>query len=261
MQEKELLHVAIIQYTIHWEDAAANRAYLDTACFNNPQFTSCDLIVLPEMFTTGFSKSAAELAEPTDGPTITWMINWAKKLQLTVIGSLIIEDNGKHFNRLIVVDQNGLRASYDKKHLFSYGGEGKQFTSGNERLTFDLHGWSICPLICYDLRFPVWSRNTDHYDLLIYIANWPATRVHHWRQLLIARAIENQSYTVGVNRIGIDGYGLEYSGSSLAVSYDGTTHADLADKAEVAILTFSKSAQQDYRKKLPFLQDQDSFVI
>jgi omega-amidase len=215
------------------------------------------------MFTTGFSMNAKKLAEPMNGNAVTKMKGWAKKHRSAVCGSLIITEKKKYFNRFVWVMPNGEVYSYDKRHLFSPAGEHKFYTAGNEKIIINYKGWNICPLICYDLRFPVWSRNVNiEYDVLLYVANWPAPRNSAWEQLLIGRAIENQCYVTGVNRIGKDAKNINHNGSSAVIDFLGNAVLKgVNDKTWVKQLTIRKNVLEEYRAKLPFYTDADSFEI
>jgi Predicted amidohydrolase len=209
--QKTLL-VTIIQTHLHWENPAVNRAQFSEKIKDISEKT--DLIVLPEMFTTGFSMNAEKLSEENNGETLQWMISEAKKNNAAITGSVIISENNTFYNRLFFVLPNGEYKIYDKRHTFTLAGEDKTYTAGSQRLIVNYKGFKICPLICYDLRFPIWARNTENYDVLLYVANWPVKRIVAWDALLKARAIENMSYCIGVNRVGIDGTGHEYVGHS-----------------------------------------------
>ncbi|TXD52447.1 MULTISPECIES: nitrilase family protein [unclassified Polaribacter] len=254
------LHIVGIQADLFWENPSKNRSSFDEKINSLPANT--DLIVLPEMFTTGFTMNPQKVAEKMDGPSITWMQKIALEKKVALTGSLVIEQNNNYYNRLVFVHPSGKTETYDKKHSFTLAGEDKVYTSGNQRLIVTYKGWKICPLICYDLRFPVWARNTENYDILIFMANWPVTRIKAWETLLKARAIENMSYVIGVNRTGIDKNNYEYSGNSLVVDYLGEELSSL-QKSEVGIVTatISKANQNEIRKKLGFLNDQDAFKI
>ena len=215
----ENLKVTIIQPDIIWENPGENLTKYSTTI---AAAGKTDLVILPEMFTTGFSMNSENLYELMDGPTVNWMKYTAKFNKTAIIGSLIIKENGKIYNRAVWVFPDGSVSYYDKRHLFTMGQEHLHYASGKEKLLVEYKGWRICPLICYDLRFPVWSRNTDNIDLLIYVANWPAVRSQVWKTLLLARAIENQVFCMGVNRTGIDGYGIKYSGDSAFIDAKGT---------------------------------------
>ncbi len=257
----EDLKVTIVQSSLHWEDIDANiTMFSKTLDGIVPETT--DLIVLPEMFSTGFTMNAETLGEDMNGKAVRWMKKTAAKLKCVITGSLIIKDKGKHYNRLVWMRPDGTSETYDKRHLFRMGDETNHFAAGTKRITVELKGWKICPLICYDLRFPVWSRNTDTYDCLIYVANWPDVRSYPWRQLLIARAIENQAYTIGVNRIGVDGKDMDYSGYSAVMDPKGQIiSATKPDKPSVEMVTLSRKALDDFRKAFPVAVDADKFEI
>jgi len=213
------------------------------------------------MFTTGFSMNAAGLAEQMDGPTVHWMQQQARAKQAAVTGSFIFGKDGEYFNRLVFVQPSGEYVTYDKKHLFTLAGEHKFYQPGSKLVSVEWKGWTIRPLICYDLRFPVWSRNTDGYDFLLYVANWPDKRREAWMSLLKARAIENQAYCVGINRVGTDEKGHYYSGDSSLYDYSGRLLTRLTDQETVVTLTLDKKKQQAFRQKLDFLADQDMFTL
>ena len=252
------IRISIVQPPLVWENISENLAYFEQQLRGLKGQT--DLIVLPEMFTTGFSMNTT-LAESIPGPTFEWMSQLAQSFGSAITGSIICKENGQFYNRLLFVRPDGSYDYYDKKYLFSLGGEHKAYKAGNERMTLSYLGWKIRPLICYDLRFPVWSRNTDGYDLLIYVANWPDKRRHHWMSLLAARAIENQSYCVGVNRVGTDSKGHYYSGDSSVYDYSGRLLVQLTDQASIVTISISKEKQSTFRQKLDFLSDQDAFQI
>lgn len=252
------LTITIVQSNLFWEDVDKNLTQFDEkfAAFN--QVT--DIIILPEMFSTGFSMNSKTLAEPMYGKTMQKMAVWAKRLNAVIVGSLIITENEQFYNRLVWMRPNGSCATYDKHQLFKMGGEHQHYMAGNEQLTVTIKGWKVRPLICYDLRFPVWARNTNDYDLLIYTANWPATRSHHWRTLLMARAIENQSYVVGVNRVGVAAR-TYYSGNSLVVNPMGNIVGETVHQEAIMTYTLSKDYLNLIRQKLPFLGDRDIFEL
>ena len=253
------LKVAIIQKDLVWQNAHQNRLNLDVMF---SKLDSVDLIVLPEMFTTGFSMKPKPIAETMDGKTVNWMLDKARNLNSAIVGSIIITENNAFYNRMLFVYPNGNIEHYDKRHAFALAGENEEYTSGNKKLIVDFNGWKICPLICYDLRFPVWSRNIDNYDLLIYSANWPKPRVNAWNTLLKARAIENMSYCIGVNRVGVDDNGYEYSGNSIAIDFLGKELTKPNEHNEAIIYTvFNKDKMHKLRAKLPFLEDKDTFTI
>lgn len=253
------LKVRLIQADLQWENPAQNIQKLgkQIASLTAP----VDLIVLPEMFTTGFSMNAAQYAEAPDGPTSRWMKEIAKEYQAAVTGSIIIEEGGCFYNRLLWVEPNGHIQHYNKRHLFTLAGEEKVYTAGQKHLVVEYKGWRILPLICYDLRFPVWSRNNCQYDLLLYVANFPEKRAHAWRTLLLARAIENQTYTIGLNRVGTDHNKIYYSGDSCLVDYTGHYQHILPPRPIAIDVELDKEKQQTFRKKLAFLPDQDQFLI
>ena len=254
------LRVTPVQAALIWEDPAANRAHFDRLLQELPGRT--DVVVLPEMFTTGFTMNPAPVAEPMDGPTVAWMREQAGRLDAVVTGSLVIEENGAYHNRLVWMRPDGSYDTYDKRHRFAMAGEHEHYARGNERLVTVWRGWRVCPLICYDLRFPVWARNDDSYDLLIYTANWPDRRAYDWLTLLRARAIENQCYVVGVNRTGTDAGGHHYRGDSCVVDPGWRRmlwHA--AHEPALATVTLAGSHLAQVRESLPFLRDRDSFTV
>lgn len=254
------LQVTLIQSPLKWQDIDANLNEFSKkiACI---QKGSTDLIILPEMFTTGFSMNPANLAEPMNGKTVHWMKEMAKAKDAVICGSAMIEEANTFYNRFLWVEPNGSIQSYDKRHCFSLANEQEFFQAGKERLILNYKGWKICPLVCYDLRFPVWSRNNVGYDLLLYVANWPSRRSQAWKSLLVARAIENQVYTIGVNRVGKDENGLDYSGDSSLIDYAGKVRYQISEVEDVFTTTLFKEPQQKFREKLPFLDDQDDFEV
>lgn len=251
------LRISLVQSPLHWENISANQAYFQEQLERLAGRT--DLIILPEMFTTGFTMSPVDLAEPLHGPTTKWMQQMAQKTGAACTGSFIATEAGRYYNRLLFVYPDGSLDHYDKKHLFTLAGEHEHYTPGSRRLEIAYRGWKICPLICYDLRFPVWSRNTNDYDLLLYVANWPDKRREAWMALLAARAIENQAYCVGVNRVGTDEKGHVYSGDSSIYDYSGRLLARLTDQEAVVTLSLEYGPQQAFRQKLNFLADRDDF--
>ncbi|NQX76429.1 amidohydrolase [Gilvibacter sp.] len=260
MSKKSQLNVGILQQDLVWEDQQANRDQFEAVL--NDIASKCDLVVLPEMFTTGFSMNAADLWEPVDGPTTQWMQQMAAKYNSAITGSIIIKQDDHYYNRLLFVYPDGQYKTYDKRHCFTLAGEHEVYTAGTERLHIELHGWLICPLICYDLRFPVWARNTSNYDLLLYVANWPKTRIKAWDTLLQARAIENMSYCVGVNRIGDDGNGYPYVGHTAVYDPLGERISTADFESPIAEIVSLDAAYQDkVRDKLRFLNDRDSFTL
>ena len=254
------LNVIAVQTNIIWENPKVNLiSYQEKIDQLNG---SIDLIVLPEMFSTGFTMQPNRIAEKMDGHTVQWMQEIAISRQMAIVGSLVIEENHQYYNRALFVHPNGKIEYYDKRHLFTLAGEDKVYVPGENKVIILYKGWRICPLICYDLRFPVWSRYLDNYDLLLYLANWPITRISAWDSLLKARAIENMSYCVGVNRIGEDANGFQYNGHSAAYDFLGERIATSVENEESELrCLFDKSQQDHIRKKLNFLNDKDRFTI
>jgi len=255
----QTLTISIIQSALHWHDPDRNRDQFASAIQSIGPGT--DLIVLPEMFTTGFTMDAATYAEPMDGKTITWMRNMAVSSGASICGSLIIEDEGKFYNRFIHMPANGDADIYDKRHLFRLADEQRNYSAGKQRLTFALNGFRICPMVCYDLRFPGWSRNQGDYDLLIYVANWPNRRQHAWDTLLRARAIENLSFVAAVNRIGTDGNDHPYSGGSSIIDFLGADLANLHDSEGTATAELDRQALLSFREHFAFHKDADKLTI
>ena len=256
--------VSLVQATLHWHDPAANLEQLaDLLASALPEAGLTDLIVLPEMFTTGFSMEAAAHAETYPGPTLDWMQVQAARYDAVMTGSVLTREGDSYYNRLLWVRPDGSHSTYDKRHLFRLAGEHEVYTAGTGRLLEEWRGWRIRPLICYDLRFPVWSRNSPHepYDLLLYVANWPQARAEIWRTLLRARAIENMAYTVGVNRLGTDGKGLDYSGQSALLDIHGDYLAQAGNLQTVLTHTLRAEPLYDLREKMPFLLDADDFQL
>ncbi|MEQ1803648.1 MAG: amidohydrolase [Gammaproteobacteria bacterium] len=253
------LTVTLLQTALAWHDPAANRAHFEDLVRSLPGKT--DLIVLPEMFTTGFTMDVRAQAETMSGPTVGWLAGLARELDVALCGSLVIEESGRFHNRLVWMPPDGRPGHYDKRHLFRMAGEHEHFAAGERREVFALKGWRICPLVCYDLRFPVWSRGANAFDLLLYVANWPAARRTAWQALLPARAVENQCYVAGVNRIGTDGKGIAYAGDSSLHDYLGQTLADLGGAPGHATVTLPFEALQRYRDKFPAWRDADPFQL
>lgn len=253
------LTVTIIQTVLKWHDAAANRAHFDgvIAGIEGPT----DLIILPEMFTTGFTMDTTAYAETMNGESVAWMRLVAKDFRTTLCGSLIIEEQGRYYNRLVWMAPDGECKSYDKRHLFRMAGEHEHFATGTEKPIFALNGWRVLPLVCYDLRFPVWSRGVNEFDLMIVIANWPAARRSAWQVLLPARAVENQCYVAGVNRIGTDGNDIRYTGDSVVVDFHGKNLLSCADADSTETISLSGAALERYRQKFPAYLDADTFTI
>ena len=257
----ENLKISIIQSSLVWEDREKNLLNFSEKISAIKE--EIDLILLPEMFSTGFSMNASALAEKMDGLSIQWMKKIALEKNCTIAGSLIIEENGNYFNRLIWMKPNGYEY-YDKRHLFSLAGEEKTYKAGEKKIIVELKGWRILPLICYDLRFPVWSRRSkkSDYDLLLYLANWPEKRIYAWKQLLLARAIENQSYTIGLNRFGNDGNQIFHSGDSAVIDFKGEYLDKVNNIGEFTkTYTLSKEPLDIFRKQFAFFSDSDSFEI
>jgi omega-amidase len=288
------LTITTIQSNLHWEDKTANLQMFEEKIRQLQQRT--EVVILPEMFSTGFSMQAEKLAETMDGPTVSWMKKLSAERKIILTGSLIIEEEGNYYNRLVWMLPNGQYGFYDKRHLFGYGQEDQHYTPGNKRLIASVKGWKINLLVCYDLRFPVWARQkpavssladlvasemeaqdfpvpppqeagssvtelAPEYDVLIYVANWPERRNHAWKTLLQARAIENQCYVIGVNRVGNDGNGIYHSGDSMIVDAMGAVVYTKAHDEDVFTTTLQKDPLEEVRNKLPFLKDADRFVI
>ncbi len=291
------LTITILQQDLVWEDKAANLRRFEEKIEAVPE--KMELVVLPEMFSTGFSMRPEVLAEPINGPTIAWMRGLAARKRIILTGSVIVNEGGNYYNRLIWMQPNGQYGVYDKRHRFAYAGEDQHYTAGNKRLITSVKGWRVMPLVCYDLRFPVWSRQTPsfqekdvhpeeapgvpaseamplapqeidgtptltaepEYDLLLYVANWPQRRSTAWKTLLQARAIENQTYVVGVNRIGNDGNNIYHSGDSMIIDPLGEILYHQADKEDVFTITLEKETLKDVRQRFPFWRDADRFSI
>jgi omega-amidase len=277
------LSVTLIQTDLYWENSIANLANLEEKIAQVS--TQTDLIILPEMFNTGFTMNAKSVAEPMNFTTFKWLRQQAKKANAVVTGSFIVKEGNNYFNRLLWMRPDGSFEKYDKRHLFRMGNEHLTFTGGTERIIVELKGWKICPLICYDLRFPVWSRqahshqgtkaqsevesdrtsNIEHlkmnYDLLIYVANWPSARSQVWDTLLQARAIENQSYCIGVNRVGNDGMGLNYSGNSAIIDFKGNPVFYQKELETIHSQILNYQDLIDFRTKFPAYLDADDFTI
>ncbi|WP_372757365.1 amidohydrolase [Mariniflexile sp.] len=257
---QDQLKVAIIQSDLAWENPKQNRKLFSEKIKSIAK--AVDIIVLPEMFATAFTMNAKAVAETMEGKTVSWMQKKALKTGAAIIGSLIILENNKYYNRLLFVEPSGSISTYDKRHTFTLAGEHKVFTAGSKKIILEYKGWKICPLVCYDLRFPVWARNVENYDVLIYVANWPKPRVVAWDTLLKARAIENMSYVVGVNRVGLDGLQIEYSGNSAVYDVLGNAISNIKPhKEQVEIITLERSHINYYRNKLKFLDDKDAFTL
>ncbi|WP_242117280.1 amidohydrolase [Aestuariivivens sediminicola] len=257
---QEPLKVASIQSDLVWENPKKNRKQLSEKIKSIK--ADVDVIVLPEMFSTGFTMNASKVAEPMDGDTVSWMQKKAMKTRAAIVGSLIISEDNRFYNRLIFVEPSGALFYYDKRHTFTLANEHKVYTAGNKKLIIDYKGWKICPLICYDLRFPVWSRNVEEYDILLFVANWPKPRIQAWDILLKARAIENMCYCIGVNRVGTDEAQNEYCGHSAVYDILGNAITPLKPNREhIEIVTLEKKHIHFYRTKLQFLSDRDHFSL
>jgi predicted amidohydrolase len=253
------MKIALIQSPLVWENPTANRNYFEEKI--NAITEKVDLIVLPEMFTTGFTMNPAAVFETMEGETIQWLQLVAKVKKSAITGSLIIKEKNNYYNRLVFVFPSGEIQFYDKRHLFTLAGEDKVYTSGNQKWIVDYLGWKICPLICYDLRFPVFARNIEDYDVLIYVANWPKPRINAWDILLKARSVENMCYTIGLNRIGLDDNNLEYVGHSQTVDFLGNYILEPQEFVGVFIVELNKEKLLETRNKLGFLNDRDSFEL
>jgi len=261
------LTFTIIQTSLHWEEKAPNLKMLEAKINSINEKT--EVVILPEMFSTGFSMNPERLAEEMDGETIAWMKRISSEKKIILTGTIMIAENGNYYNRLIWMLPNGQMGLYDKKHLFAYASENDHFTSGNKRLIASVKGWKINLHVCYDLRFPVWSRQSYkagenyqlEYDVLIYVANWPEKRSLAWKTLLQARAIENQCFCIGVNRVGNDGNGIYYSGDSMAIHPSGEVLYHKAQDEDIFTITLQKEELEEIRQKMPFWKDADSFKI
>lgn len=254
------LKVAAVQANLIWENTQVNLNSFERIIKELKSDT--DLVVLPEMFSTGFTMNPETVAEKMDGKTVQWMIDIARATTSAIVGSVVIIESGNYHNRVVFAHPSGKIQTYDKRHSFSLAGEDKVYTSGNKKLIVDFKGWKICPLICYDLRFPVWSRYNKDYDVLLYMANWPKPRILAWDSLLRARAIENISYCIGVNRVGEDGNEFQYIGHTTVFdSLGGQIATTKEGEEDVCYVTLDKSKQEETRGKLNFLNDRDQFQI
>ena len=255
-----MLKITIFQAYLFWENIDKNLQNIELRLSTIKEKTH--LILLPEMFNTGFTMNVKNLSETMNGKTMEWMHKQAKQFNSVVTGSLIIEEDQKYYNRLIWMHPDGTFQKYDKRHLFSLGHEDKHYTAGKERLIVELNGWKICPTICYDLRFPAWLRNNSGaYDLLLVVANWPAKRALHWRTLIPARAIENQSYVIGLNRYGHDGNEVYHSGDSTCIDPNGNTIYHKSDDEDLYTFAIYKKEVERARRTFPFLKDADDFKL
>lgn len=256
----ETIKITVFQAYLFWENADKNLQNLGLRLSSLKGKT--DLIILPEMFNTGFTMNVEKCAERMDGMTMRWMYNTAKSFECVVAGTLIIEEEGRYYNRFVWMSPDGSYVHYDKRHLFGMANEDSVFTAGASRVIVELKGWRICPMVCYDLRFPVWSRNQeDGYDLLVYTASWPDKRSAHWRALIPARAIENQAFVVGVNRVGHDGNEVYYSGGSMCISPLGDVVYYKPEDEDLYTFTLNPKDLESARQQFPFLQDGDKFSL
>lgn len=253
------MKIALFQTSLAWEDSASNRTFIEEYFMGED--ATFDLFVLPEMFSSGFTMNPQNVAETMNGETISWMKSLALKKDCAVCGSLVILDNNNFYNRFIFVHPNGEIDYYDKRHLFSLAGEEKVYTKGTSKVIIAYKGWRICPQICYDLRFPAFSRNQENYDLLLFVANWPKVRIQAWDALLKARAIENLCYTIGVNRVGFDANNHEYNGHSQVLDELGNIVLNATDDLGVFITELDKNKMIETRQKLNFLNDKDNFEL
>ncbi|GAL67719.1 amidohydrolase [Jejuia pallidilutea] len=257
---QEALKIALIQSDLVWENPEQNQQNFTKKI--NAVAEKVDIIVLPEMFTSGFTMNAKAVAETMEGTTVSWMLDLAKTKQAAIAGSMVVIENDNYYNRFLFAEPSGKLFYYDKRHTFTLAGEHKVYKAGNKKIIIDYRGWKICPLICYDLRFPVWARNTEDYDVLLYVANWPKPRINAWDTLLKARAIENMSYCIGVNRIGVDGVNAEYNGSSACYDVLGKKITNMPlNQDAVEIVALSKNHIRKYRNALKFLDDRDAFNL
>jgi predicted amidohydrolase len=254
------LNITRIQTSIKWENKEYNLSNFAKKIHSLRKNT--DLIILPELCTTGFTMNVREHAESMDGETVNWFKQMAISKGCAITGSIIIQEQGNYLNRLIWADKNGQISYYDKKHLFRMGKENDFYTSGKNKLITELNGWKIQPMICYDLRFPVWSRNTEDVDLMIYVAHWPGVRTYPWKQLLIARAIENQCYVCGINAIGLDGNGIEYLGNSMVIDAKGNPLWQANEQRDLShTIELNRDALERFRQKFPVLKDVENFTL
>ncbi len=253
------LRFLLVQYDISWENKKANFQKIEEMI--DQEHRSCDLIILPEMFATGFTNNAKKFSESKDGVTSKWMLKLAEKTNAVILGGIIAVANKHFYNRMLIVHPNGAIEHYDKHHLFSYSNETEYYTAGQQQMSIVLQNWKLRLSICYDMRFPEWLRNDDGYDVLINIANWPVSRIRQWSTLLQARAIENQAFVLGVNRVGRDGNKLEYNGQSCAINFDGTYLKLLECVPAMAYVELDLNELKNYRKRFPFLNDKDQFII
>ena len=253
------MKVAILQTDLVWENPIYNRLTIESKVLSSDK--KFDLLVLPEMFTSGFTMNPERVAETMQGETIQWLKSLAKQKKTAIIGSLVIEEEGNYFNRLVFVTPKGEIQHYNKRHLFTLAGEEKVYIKGIEKVIFEYKDWKICPQICYDLRFPVFARNVENYDLLVYVANWPKVRTQAWDTLLKARAIENMSFVIGVNRVGKDANGHDYIGHSQVLDELGNELIAPFEESDLQVVSLNKKKMYETRTKLNFLNDKDAFEL
>lgn len=260
------LRISLVQGMTRWHDAAANRDYYGALA--RPLVGKTDLVVLPETFLSGFTNETLGNAETMDGEGLRWLRTLAAEVGAVVTGSLVVREGDRCVNRLVWMRPDGTHAQYDKRHLFRMAGEHERYAGGDERLVVEIAGWRICPMVCYDVRFPVWSRNRYDrvaqrfdYDALVYVANWPSARRGPWRTLLRARAIENWCYCVGVNRVGIDGNELHYAGDSVVADFTGEPLVELGAQEQVVTVQLDPAALAAHRERFPAWMDADDFAI
>lgn len=253
------MKVALIQTTLHWENPKASRLHFENLIQSISQ--QVDLIVLPEMFSTGFTMHPERVAEAMSGATISWLKSMATSKNVAIVGSIVIQEESLYFNRFVFVFPTGDVETYDKRHLFTLAGEDQVYRAGREKVIIEYLGFKICPQICYDLRFPVFSRNNEGYDLLLYVANWPQPRINAWDILLPARAVENQCFVIGVNRVGNDQNGHHYVGHSQAIDFLGNYLLNPLEAEQISVIVLDKDAMLNTRKKIDFLADRDHFTI
>ncbi len=259
MNEPMKSSVLMVQAQLSWKDPAANRDHL--AGLLQQADGPFDLALFPETFTTGFLGDTDLPVEDMQGPTVQWMLAMARQHQAVMAGSAVIVEQGQRHNRFIWATPEGEVLHYDKRHLFAFGGENTRYVDGKQRLIWNWGSWRVNPQICYDLRFPVWCRNRQDFDVQIFVANWPEKRVEHWMALLRARAIENQAYVIGINRVGQDGNGLVYPGRSQAYDPLGNVLADLQNTEQVQRVSLDRQSLLDIRKQFPFQADADDFIL
>jgi len=261
------LNIVLLQTDIAWEDKQQNVTLLENDYFIHLKPNTFDLLLLPEMFLTGFTMKTQTFYEEMDGKAIKWLKKWAKKLNCQIGGSLIIKEESNFYNRFVIVSEKGVETYYDKAHLFRMGDENHHFTKGQNRVVHQIKGWRILLQVCYDLRFPVFSRNRNindnkEYDVMLYVANWPKIRSHIWTNLLQARAIENQAYCIGVNRVGVDGNNVEHSGDSMAVSPWGQVmYKALPNQRDIQLIHLKREVLNDIKAKFPAYLDADNFEL